>query len=85
MAGPFGGHPTLHKYLDWLHQQGFQYKTGYVELADRTVHLVTVQDADGKDVFNIGDVPMNERLAPAQVSYYDSIFGMDSPFPKTPR
>jgi hypothetical protein len=85
MAGPFGGHPTLQTYLDWLRRKGFRYKTGYVDLADRPVSLVTVQDAAGKDVFNIGDMPMGERLAPSQVSYFDSIFGVDSPFSKTPR
>ena len=84
MAGPFGGHPTLQRYLDWLREQGFHYKTGYVELYEITFSLVTVQDAKGDDVYNIGDVAMDEYLTPSQVSYYDSIFGVSSPFPKTP-
>lgn len=85
MAGPFGGHPTLQRYLDWLRGQGFQYKTGYVELEEMTIPLVSVQDADGNDVFNIGDVPMEEHLAPSQVAYFDSIFGVNSPFAKPPK
>ena len=50
-----------------------------------TIPLVSVQDADGNDVFNIGDVPMEEHLAPSQVAYFDSIFGVNSPFAKPPK
>lgn len=85
MAGPFGGHPTLQRYLNWLCEQGFQYKTGYVELETMTISLVSVQDADGNLVFNIGDVPMEEHLAPSQVAYFDGVFGVSSPFAKPPK
>lgn len=85
MAGPFGGHPTLKRYLEWLRSQGFHYKTGYVELEDRTISLVAVQDAEGNDIYNIGDMPMDEHLAPSLVAYFDGIFGVVSPFAKPPK
>lgn len=85
MAGPFGGHPTLQEYLNWLRQQGFGYKTGYADLEDRSILLISVQNSDGEDVYIIGDRVMEERLAPREVTYYDSIFGVNSPFSKTPK
>lgn len=84
MAGPFGGHPTLERYLNWLREQGFQYRTGYADLEERSVLLIMVQNSDGEDVFIIGDTEMDERLTPSQVSYYDSVFGVSSPSSRTP-
>ena len=49
MAGPFGGHPTLERYLNWLREQGFQYRTGYADLEERSVLLIMVQNSDGED------------------------------------
>ena len=88
MATPFGGHPTLQKYLNWLLEQGFSYKTGYYATSSSNGGkiLPTVRiEKDGQPMLVIVGVRMDDRLAPSEVERFDRRLEVASPFPKTPR
>lgn len=79
MAFPFGGHPTLHQYLEWLRSQGFEYKSGIWNF-ETTFRI----EKDGKPLLSVfGE--LEEYLSPSVVEYFDRRLGVASPFPKTPR
>lgn len=80
MAHPFGGHPTLQRYLEWLRSEGFDYRSGILGF-DPVIRV----EKEGKPLLHILGVSMEEYLTPSQVDAYDRRLGVDSPFSKTPR
>lgn len=80
MAHPFGGHPTLQQYLEWLRSEGFEYRSG-ISGFDTVIRV----EKEGKPLLHIWKVPMEEYLTPSMVDAYDRRLGVDSPFSKTPR
>ena len=84
MSHPFGGHPTLRKYLEWLRSEGFGYRTGFVIENGEFSPVILVENPEGKPLLTIYKTPMEEHLAPSIVEFYDRRLKVDSPFAKTP-
>lgn len=73
MSTPFGGHPTLGKYMAWASNEGMLCQTGPLS--------VIIKNPNGGHVI-IPHAKQAEHLAPSTVAYYDRRLGVDSPFPK---
>jgi len=86
MAFPFGGHPTLEQYLEWLRSEGFQYKTGYIvnPTSGKSLTVIQIENSEGEPLLPIPDIEMNERLAPSTVERFDERLGVKSPFASKP-
>lgn len=80
MSHPFGGHPTLGRYIQWAQQQGCDFRSG-VYGTDSISRIVA---PDGSKSVVIARMPQSEVLSPSTVAYYDRRLGLDSPFSKTP-
>jgi len=85
MAFPFGGHPTLEQYLEWLRSEGFQYKSGYIvnPTSGKSLTVIQIENAEGK-ILTVTGLEMNERLAPSVVERFDRRLGVKSPFASKP-
>ena len=92
MAHPFGGHPKLSMYLDWLRSQGFEYQSGYsagesgkdIDTEAEINLTIRVTNREGKPLLHIFDVSLDEYLTPSQVGNFDRRLGVNSPFAKVP-
>lgn len=85
MAHPFGGHPKLKDYLEWLRtEKGFNYKTGLMTSEGSLMPLVKIIMPDGEDGLVIPGMDMEERLTPSEVERLDERLSVDSPFAKRP-
>ena len=78
MAAPFGGYPTLGKYLAWASSVGCECQSGY--LNTDTMHRIKAPN--GKSVV-IARADQREILNPSYVGYLDRRLGLDSPFAKS--
>jgi len=85
-AAPFGGHPRLGRFVEWLTSVGCK-----AELKVRS-HSVTGQPYQSLEITNpagasvaIANPDMNEPLAPSMVSYLERRLAMKTPFPGEPQ
>ena len=85
MAVPFGGHPTLHRLVEWLESAGCK-----VTIKQRN-HSITGQPYQSLEITSpvgsravLVNPDMNEHLAPSMVSYFQRRLGMKTPFPAEP-
>lgn len=81
MAAPFGGHPQLCSYIDWLktHHQGTA-QSGYAAGSKGQSHsLLKLSVPSGKSVVVVG-VGQHEYLVPSMVGYLDRRLGVKSPW-----
>src|SRR3954466_5325867 len=85
MAFPFGGHPTLGRFVEWARENGCR-----SEIKLRT-HTETGRPYRALEIFSpqggrsvIVDPDMEEHLAPSTVAYLQRRLGIKSPFPATP-
>ena len=81
MAAPFGGHPQLASYIDWLKQthRGTA-QSGYATDPKGQSHsLLKLSLPSGKSVVVVG-ISQSEYLAPSMVGYLDRRLGVKSPW-----
>ncbi len=85
MAFPFGGHPTLERFLEWAKENGCkaQIRTRVHSVTGQPFQSLEITALSGAQVA-IVDPDLNEHLAPSQVAYMHRRLGMKSPFPATP-
>lgn len=82
---PWGGHPTLQTYLDWLRsKKGFTYKMGIINSHHSIRAIVEIYDKNQQPVWSMPYVK-DERLAPSEVELLDINLNVSSPFSKPPR
>jgi hypothetical protein len=81
MAAPFGGHPQLASYIDWLRQNhSGTAQSGYAPDPKGQSHsLLKLSVPGGKSVVLVG-VSQHEHLAPSMVGYLDRRLGVKSPW-----
>lgn len=81
MAHPFGGHPTLARYMWWAKEEhGCKAESGYAQDPDGKTHLVTkISTPQGNAVVVVG-VKQSEFLVPTMVGYLDRRLGINSPW-----
>jgi len=78
MATPFGGHPTLGKYLAWASNEGCQVQSGLLG----TVSATKITSPSGQHSVPIIGMSQDEVLSPTFVSFLDRRLKLSSPFPK---
>lgn len=78
MAAPFGGHPTLGKYMAWAANEGCRCQSGYID----NTSMIKIASQDSSKSVIILDMNQSEYLTPSYVSYLDRRLGLNSPFPK---
>jgi len=85
VAFPFGGHPTLARFLEWATENGCT-----AEIKNRS-HAQTGRPYTALEITRPGGgravVPnpdFNEHLAPSMVTYLQRRLGVKSPFPAMP-
>lgn len=85
MAFPFGGHPTLSRFLEWASENGCvsELKTRMHAISGRPYRsLEIIGPADSR--VSLVNPDMDEHLAPSMVSYLQRRLGVKSPFPAAP-
>lgn len=85
MSFPFGGHPTLAEYIDWIRREhGGEAKSGFATGSDGGAHALTkITLPNNKSVVVVG-CKQTERLVPSTVGYLDRRLGVTSPWFKLP-
>ena len=83
MAHPFGGHPTLAAYIDWIRSQGGSASSGMSNVRGRMHSLTKIIAANGNHVIVIG-TRQDERLVPTMVGYLDRRLDVKSPWVSLP-
>ena len=85
MSVPFGGHPKLKRFVDWLVSVGCK-----AEIKVRN-HSQTGQPYQSLEISNpnngrvaIANPDLEEHLTPSMVSYLQRRVGLKSPFPGEP-
>ena len=83
-AHPFGGHPTLARYIAWARTEGCEAQSGLIQDPDGgMVEYTKITAPNGKWVIEVGTTA-NERLAPTTVGRLDRRLGLKSPFASMP-
>lgn len=80
MSFPFGGHPTLGKYIQWVRDQGFEAHTGIATDSSGKAHTVTKIFKPGGPSVVVAGTLQNEYLTPTQVANLDRRLKVKSPF-----
>jgi hypothetical protein len=79
-AHPFGGHPTLARYIEWARENHCDCQSGYGTDEDgRTQPLIRIVAPSKKWVILTG-VRQTDYLVPSIVGYLDRRLGLVSPF-----
>jgi hypothetical protein len=84
MAVPWGGHPTLDRFLEWAKENGC---TGETKVrTDQTGRAFTSLELEGPHGGRVAMVvsAMDERLVPSQIAYMQRRLGLKTPFASTP-
>jgi hypothetical protein len=82
MAFPFGGHPTLERYLAMARDSGCVVKTGVaVSSSGQPVSTFLVENPNGRHLIVDGTLG-SEHLTPSTVARYDRILMLNSGFSK---
>lgn len=85
MAAPFGGHPTLARYIEWARGEGCTAQSGIrSDEEGRVQSLTRIVTADKKKWVIVVGVGHQEHLAPTMVGYLDRRLGLTSPFASMP-
>jgi hypothetical protein len=79
VAFPFGGHPTLAQYIDWIRQNGGSAESGISNLRGRIHSLMRITAANG-NVAVVVDLKETEHLLPTMVGYLDRRLDVNSPW-----
>ncbi|HHY49947.1 MAG TPA: hypothetical protein GYA10_09390 [Alphaproteobacteria bacterium] len=79
MADPFGGHPTLGRFMAWANQEhGFKCRTGTAPDRSGKQHpVVRIFKDDGPSVVVVG-IEQDEHLSPTQVGNLERRLGVKS-------
>ncbi len=80
MAHPFGGHPSLAKYLEFARENGFTVRSGYCTDSSGKAHTVTKVFKEGGPSVIVSGLGQDEFLVPTQVGNLDRRLGLNSPF-----
>ncbi len=85
MAFPFGGHPTLGRFLEWARDNGCtaEIKLRTHSTNGRPYKVLEITRAEGGHA-SIVNPDLQEHLAPSMVSYLQRRLGVKSPFPAMP-
>ena len=79
MSSPFGGHPTIDRYLLWLREaHGFQYQTGFGKTSLGKKFTCYRVFKEGGPVVHIVDRHGGLPLEPTYVDYLDRRLGVKS-------
>ncbi len=84
MSFPFGGHPTLEMFIEYVKANGCEVTTiGRLTKSGRPyTACVLVNPAGG--VLTLPDPDITERLSPYMISQYQRRLGLKTPFPSAP-
>lgn len=84
MAAPFGGHPTLERFVEWVTENGC---FSEIKVRDRTngqpYRSLEITNPSGGRVV-IANPDMTEHLAPSEVAYLQRRLAIKTPFAATP-
>lgn len=85
MASPFGGHPKLKRFADWLVSVGCkaEVKVRNHSITGQPYEVLELVSPSGSSVV-VADPDMDEHLSPSMVSYLQRRLGVKSPFPGEP-
>lgn len=84
MSYPFGGHPTLERFIEWACQHGCTLENKVRSRSSGEAYeLMIIRNGDGARVV-IAKPDMAERLAPSQVAYLQRRLAIKTPFASTP-
>jgi hypothetical protein len=79
VAFPFGGHPILAQYINWVRDSGGSAESGISNVGGRIYSLTKVTAANGNIVVVV-DQKQTEHLVPTMVGYLDRRLGVSSPW-----
>lgn len=84
MPVPWGGHPTLDRFMEWAKENGCAAETKV--RTDQTGRAFTSLEMTGPHGGRVAMVVsnMDERLVPSQVAYLQRRLGIKTPFAATP-
>lgn len=81
MSYPFGGHPYLIQYINWVRENhDFKAKSGYGADSTGKTHIITKIYKEGGPSVVIAGTAQNERLSPSMVGNLDRRLKIDSPW-----
>jgi hypothetical protein len=80
MSSPFGGHPTLGRYIAWIRNLGFEAKSGTGPDESGKTHTVTKIFKEGGSSVVVVGVDQTEHMVATMVGYLDRRLGVKSPF-----
>ncbi|WP_316205917.1 hypothetical protein [Bradyrhizobium sp. SZCCHNR3058] len=85
-ASPFGGHPRLGRFVEWLESVGckVEIKVRSHSVTGRPYQSLEITGPAGSSVV-VANPDMNEPLAPSMVSYLERRLAMQTPFPGEPQ
>lgn len=84
MSHPFGGHPTLQSFVEWVTDNGCTVEVKVrARKRDGLPYRVLEVTSETSRVA-IVDPNMNERLAPSEIAYLQRRLGIKTPFAATP-
>jgi hypothetical protein len=85
MSHPFGGHPTLGRFVEFAQQHGCAADVVVLVSRNGSSHEVLhIKGSAARQRVAIVDPDPNERLAPSTVTYYQRRLGIKSPYPAAP-
>jgi hypothetical protein len=85
VAVPFGGHPSLRRYLEWARENGCtaEEKLRTHAITGQPYRSLEISGPAGGHVVLVNP-DLEEHLAPSTVTYLNRRLGVKSPFPATP-
>ena len=84
MSYPFGGHPTLARFIEYARELGCQVVVDVRQTeAGRAYEALQIKNPDGGRLI-IPDPDLAEHLSPSVVTNYQRRLGLKTPFAATP-
>jgi hypothetical protein len=86
VAHPFGGHPTLERFVEWAKSEAgctTEIKVRTRQPSGQPYQVLEITNPEGGRVVVVNP-EMGEHLAPSTVAYYQRRLAIKSPFAATP-
>lgn len=85
MAHPFGGHPTLERFVEFATELGCTFEIKVRVRADGSAYRVLeITNTKNGNTVVMANPDMAEYLAPSQVAYFQRRLAIKTPFASTP-
>lgn len=84
MSFPFGGHPTLSRFIEAAQEQGCTVTSKTRARPDGRAYSVLVIDNPQGGFVVIAEPDVNERLSPSTMSHYQRRLGINTDFAAMP-